>query len=398
MNLCELAKNLGIDTYPEDFEGIYNRLNGNNTAFFNKEEFDVFEREYGILGEYYPLVIEGAEQIKKDKELSLWLSVITEYYKIATKSEIDAVKMPDRKTAGPDVLHIFPFLARINKTVEAYESHGFSKEEISNTLGVFKRMFVLTEMATGKPGYSSKYYNWSKLYSYCEIFDCGSFNFQFKKMPFHAMLLKNKLTEEFSVIMTVGKFNEEGLIFEEGFDSEEGSFTAEFSETDEEYVGHEAIGGYVCRELEKFKKSEWECVVKRLDEAISLHIPRDADLSPDAIDKSIDNGIKIIKERFPEYKPKLIFCSSWLLDPELGELLDDGSKILGFANRFMRFPYAPRRGKKGGFDFVFPSGREDNLEALPENTSLQRKLKQHYISGKSTVFVPGFMTDIIICY
>ena len=207
---------------------------------------------------------------------------------------------------------------------------------------------------------------------------------------------KNKSTEEFSVVMTAEKFNESGLIFEEGFDREAGSFTAEFSETDEEYVGHEAVGGYVCRELESFKKSEWECIVKRLDDVISLHIPRDADLSPDAIDKSIEDGIKMIKERFPEYNPKLIFCHSWLLDPVLGELLNDGSKILGFANRFMRFPCTARHGMKGGFEFVFPSGREDNLEALPENTSLQRKLKQHYISGGSTAFVPGFMTDTII--
>ena len=398
MTLKELATALEIESYPEDFERIYNQLDGDNTAFFNKDEFDVFEREYGILGEYYQLVIDGAEEIKKDKELSLWLSIITEYYKIATKSEIDAVKIPERKTAGPDVIHIFPFLARMDKTVETYKAHGFSKEEICNTLELFHRVFVLTEMAKGEPGYSSRYRNRSKVYSYCEIFNCGSFNFQFEKMPYHAMLLKNKSTEEFSVIMTEGKFNEEGLIFEERFDREEGSFTAEFSETDEEYVGHEAIGGYVCRELEKFKKSEWECVVKRLDEVISLHIPRNADLSPDAIDRSIDIGIKIAKERFPEYKPRLIFCSSWLLDPQLGELLNDGSKILGFANRFMRFPCTARHGMKGGFDFVFPSGSVDNLEALPENTSLQRKLKQHYISGKSTVFVPGFMTDTIICY
>lgn len=395
MTLKELASRLEIESYPDAFEEIYKELQGNNTAFFNKDEFDALEKEYGILKEYYIYVLEGAEEIKKDKELSLFLSVVTEYYRVSTKAEIDAVKMPKRKTAGPDVTHIFPFLARVATTIELYKAHGFSKEEIRDVLGIFRRCFELTLDFTGAYGFCSRYYNWTKLYSYCQIFDCGSFNFELRKMPFHAMLLKNKSTDEFSVILTEGKFNKSGLFFDGESDSEEGSFLAEFSETDEAYTAHEAVGGYVCRELETFKKSEWECVVKRLDEVISLHIPKNADLSPEAIDRSIEMGIKMAKERFPEYSPKLIFCSSWLLDPQLAELVGEHSKIVGFANRFMRFPYTPCRGKMG-FDFVFPGYSEDNLEALPEDTSLRRKLKEFYIGGGSTVFVPGFMTDTLI--
>ena len=397
MKLSELAKNLGIDSYPEDFEKIYNRLNGDNTAFFDKDEFDVLEREYGILEEYYDYVIRGAEEIKKDVELSLFLSVVTEYYKVSDKAEIDAVKMPKRKNAGPDVAHIFPFLARLDKTIELYKAHGYSKEEIHAVLGVFRRCFKLTREFTGEYGYCARYYNWTKLYSYCEIFDCGSFNFQFAKMPRYAMLLKNKSTDEFAIVLTEGKFNKEGLFFDEESDSDEGSFIAEFSETEDAYTARRALGDYACRELEVFKKSEWECVVKRLDEVISLHIPETADLSPEAIDKSIKEGIEFAKEKFPEHHPKIVFCSSWLLDPQLSELLGENSKIIGFANKFMRFSYAPRRGRMG-FEFVFPGYSQDKLEELPEDTSLRRKLKAFYLNGGSTVFVPGFMTDTIICY
>jgi len=113
--------------------------------------------------------------------------------------------------------------------------------------------------------------------------------------------------------------------------------------------------------------------------------------------EEMKEGIEFAKEKFPEHHPKIVFCSSWLLDPQLSELLGENSKIIGFANKFMRFSYAPRRGRMG-FEFVFPGYSQDKLEELPENTSLRRKLKAFYLNGGSTVFVPGFMTDTIICY
>ena len=55
MQLKELATKLGIEEYPEEFEKIYKELDGNNTAFFNKAEFDKLEAEYGILeGTFQP--------------------------------------------------------------------------------------------------------------------------------------------------------------------------------------------------------------------------------------------------------------------------------------------------------------------------------------------------------
>ena len=73
-----------------------------------------------------------------------------------------------------------------------------------------------------------------------------------------------------------------------------------------------------------------------------------------------------------------MYCSSWLLDPQLGELLGENANITGFQNRYIRHPQ-----KSAGmhvFGFVFPK-RYGSFETLPEDSGLRRKLKQLYLDG-----------------
>ncbi len=395
MELKELAAKLEIEEYPEEFEAIYKNLNGDNTKFFDKEAFDKLEAEYGILCEYYDEVMSVAEELQADTELSLWASIVTEYVKVASRDAAVKVKFPKKDSAANDMIPIFPLLALAPMTIEIYKNHGFSTEEIHGIFNVYRISLRLFKAASGRAGFGG-YYGWTMNYVYGDIYDYKSFNFQFKKLGMPAKLLRNKESGEFSVIMTDGKYHSSGLVLgAAGSTDEDGSFDAEFSETDEVWVAHEAVGGYVCRELETFKKSEWECIVSSEDEVLSLHIPRNVDFSAEAIDESIDVGLKMARERFPERKPKIVFCNSWLLDPQLGELLGDESKIVAYGNRFMRFPYGQGNGR-AGFGFVFLGCKEDNLDELPEDTSLRRKLKAFWMNGGNTAFVPGFMTDRII--
>ena len=85
MKLNEIAEKFEITEYPEEFEQIYKDLNGNNTAFFNKEEFDKLEAEYGILEQYYDSVVSAAERLSEDKNLSLWVSIVCEFVKSMQK-------------------------------------------------------------------------------------------------------------------------------------------------------------------------------------------------------------------------------------------------------------------------------------------------------------------------
>ena len=82
---------------------------------------------------------------------------------------------------------------------------------------------------------------------------------------------------------------------------------------------------------------------------------------------------------------------SWLLDPQLPEVLGEDSNIGRFCRRFTPV-FTPGKGE-AVFDFVFLGHTPDERESLPEDTSLQRALKAHYMAGKAIYETWGFFFD-----
>lgn len=71
-------------------------------------------------------------------------------------------------------------------------------------------------------------------------------------------------------------------------------------------------------------------------------------------------------------------CCSWLLCPDLKNVLDENSNILKFQSLFsiVETNYESREGEKRIFGNI-----NDNACEYPENTSLQRNAKSYLISG-----------------
>ena len=204
-------------------------------------------------------------------------------------------------------------------------------------------------------------------------------------------VLKSKRDGGHVILMTEGVFHKSGEVLgSPGYTDEDGSFSADYAETDDAYIGRRAVYGKALNELLEYRKSEWECVVKKDDFVVSVHIPRKTDLSPEAILKSYNGAIKIVRERFPEYDARYFFCLSWILDVRYKDILGEDSKMVQFANTFSRIPMKCRG--RDGSDCVF-LGYKGPDENLPENTSLQRKLKSIYLSGGYTYSAMGVITD-----
>ncbi len=111
---------------------------------------------------------------------------------------------------------------------------------------------------------------------------------------------------------------------------------------------------------------------------IGIHIPSDADFSLFAIDKSLVNARQFFSVHYPELSNAEYHCHSWLLDKQLREMLKDSSNILSFQNRFEIFDEG-----EIGTDFIewLYNTRTNNYDTLTENTSLQRNMKKHILSG-----------------
>lgn len=129
-----------------------------------------------------------------------------------------------------------------------------------------------------------------------------------------------------------------------------------------------------------FRIGELEYEIKQAEENtyISLHIPSDADFSPNAVDKSLSEAKKFFEKFYSELKDAEYRCHSWLLDNQLKSMLKENSNIIHFQNRFEIF-------NEGEIDFEFIewvfNTKSKDFTTLTEKTSLQKKLKQHLLSG-----------------
>ncbi len=129
-----------------------------------------------------------------------------------------------------------------------------------------------------------------------------------------------------------------------------------------------------------FRVGEIEYEMKHIDDkiVIGIHIPSDADFSPSAVDESLINAKCFFAEHYPYLANAEYICHSWLLDSQLKGMLRQNSNIISFQNRFEIF-------KEGEVDTEFIewlfSTKSNDYKTFPENTSLQRNMKKHLLSG-----------------
>lgn len=131
-----------------------------------------------------------------------------------------------------------------------------------------------------------------------------------------------------------------------------------------------------------FRIGELEYEIKEFEElpAIGIHIPSDADFSKEQVNKSLEMAKQFFKEHYPKYDSCKYICHSWLLAPELRELLGKDSNILQFQNRFELISIDSL--EKEFFEWLFQVPVETDYQILPENTSLQKKVKQRLLKGE----------------
>ena len=129
-----------------------------------------------------------------------------------------------------------------------------------------------------------------------------------------------------------------------------------------------------------FRIGELEYEMKHIDGdiVIGIHIPSDVDFSPSAIDVSLARARQFFATNYPELSNAEYRCHSWLLDSQLKGMLNESSNILNYQNRFEIFDEG-----EVGTDFIewLYNTKTTDYAILPEDTSLQRNMKKHLLSG-----------------
>lgn len=122
------------------------------------------------------------------------------------------------------------------------------------------------------------------------------------------------------------------------------------------------------------------------EKCISIHIPSDADLSPQSVMQSLAGFKAFCRQYYPEWEKMEMQCESWMLSPALSNVLRTDSNILAFQKLFdiNETDYE----SMAVLDWVFP-GFDKVSEELPEETSLQRNMKKYLLEGNKIGWSKG---------
>ncbi|WP_168211909.1 acyltransferase domain-containing protein [Ruania zhangjianzhongii] len=118
----------------------------------------------------------------------------------------------------------------------------------------------------------------------------------------------------------------------------------------------------------------------------SVHIPRAGSFAPELVDASLARAPDFFARHFPELRLLGLHCASWLLDPQLAEVLPQSSTIADFGRRW-RLTEELRPGDADVMFFVFSrrgthrDGSDIDLDSLPQDSSLQRAVLAKLRSG-----------------
>ena len=110
-----------------------------------------------------------------------------------------------------------------------------------------------------------------------------------------------------------------------------------------------------------------------------MHIPAADAFTPELCIKSFKETKEIIKKCYPEKDIKAFFCLSWLLEKRIKGILGKETNITKFAAMFKGFPVKSEG--KGVYGFLFHVPSDTPNENLPENTSMQRAVKDYILNS-----------------
>ena len=123
---------------------------------------------------------------------------------------------------------------------------------------------------------------------------------------------------------------------------------------------------------------EYELLPETDGEVVSIHIPSDAKLSTTSCHASYQEAKCFLATQAPNYGEARYECESWLLTPKLKEILPETSNILGFQKDFIIDALIPE--DTSYMQWVFRNEKL-TLDEVPQNTSLQRKMKEYLQNG-----------------
>ena len=129
-------------------------------------------------------------------------------------------------------------------------------------------------------------------------------------------------------------------------------------------------------------------LIEGAEREIGVHILSDADLQPESVLQSLQEFFAFRKKFYPEWESVELVCESWMMMPELEDLLGSDSKIVRFQKLF-EIDFVDYDAT-WYMEWIFPGCAKVDV-SLPERTTLQRHIKKYLLDGKKFGIAKGHL-------
>lgn len=299
---------------------------------------------------------------------------------------------PLLKNSMGEFAEIFPAVVCISglpEITQFYTDKGIPEDIFIDTLSDVRVTMEHFRSINGKWGL--ELLSWLYKHFTGKVFKLGRLQFKYNQFNRGLQVYRNIKTREIIALSNSRiTYQKNGLI--EGingiFPCEE-AWVSELTVDGEYLVGNPITVWGTC-EKDKIciSLNEWKPVLGKDDGILEVHIARGGQLSPSACQDSYRKAVDFYSAYFPEYRFVAYTCESWLLDPQLRQLLPPSSNIIEFQKDYYLYPI-PSDGNDV-YEYVLNIKPADFVKA-PKDTFLRRTVINYIAAGNRIKSSGGFI-------
>src|SRR5690625_642757 len=271
--------------------------------------------------------------------------------------------------------------------------HHMPEQIINDTLTTVEEYMNIFRDEKGYHGLSLFHLNRLLQHFRAELFRIGRLEYHMITFKNPIIVYRNKFDcQEIALSQSGIRYRSDGHVDGTNniYADDKHTWTSSFIETKKYIKGHPiSTNGYARSHLISLIKNDWSCVLKEGDHVLGIHIPRKGQFTKELCQDSIYQAKNFFHHYFPDKNFRAFVCVSWMLDPQLQSLLDASSNIVRFQKMFNLYPVLSM--DHTIYKFVYRC-KPCKVEDLPENTTLQRKIKNYMLSGGLMHTGGGFIT------
>jgi hypothetical protein len=220
---------------------------------------------------------------------------------------------------------------------------------------------------------------WLRHYPAGRLFRIGRFEHMLQPCRGGVQVWRHRVTRAVLALADEGQtYDRDGFFPYQGEVDPEG-FTSVLHGADGRVEGHPVDpAGFVPRQTVTLDETDWECVLRKGDMVLDMHIPSGGAMGPDVCARSLADALAFFARTFPDRPVRGFQCVSWIYNPQLEEMLGPEANLVKHLREVYLHP-CHSSGRDGLF-FLFYTDDVD-LATARRDTSIRRAFLDHLARG-----------------